>query len=484
MKLSDLLKGIDFRCIDGDIDVEIVYITEDSRSVAQGYVFVAINGDKTNGHEYIEQAIKNGAVAIVCQELPQNINNDITYIVVENSYKALACMANNYYGCPSKDMKVVGVTGTNGKTTIATLLYRLHMLAGHKSGLISTVCNYIGDREVKATHTTPGAIELQRLMREMADDGCRYVFMEVSSHACHQFRIHGIDFDGAIFTNLTRDHLDYHKTVDNYLNAKKMFFDDLKREAFALTNIDEKTGNVMLQNTKAKKVTYSLHSLSDFHARILENHIDSTLVSINDKDVVIRLLGEFNVYNILAVYASSVLLGMDKDEALGLLSMLTPVSGRFQTFISKRKYTVIVDYAHTPDALKNVLSTIKSIAKNGNIITVVGCGGDRDKGKRPIMAKVSLDNSDKVIFTSDNPRTENPDDIINDMKCGIEDSLLSKSISITNRKEAIKTACMLAKSGDVILIAGKGHETYQEINGVKYDFDDREIVKEIFNNEK
>lgn len=484
MKLLDLLQGLDYKLIKGNTDLEIEYISEDSRNINNSYAFVAINGDKVNGHDYIEKAIINGAVAIVCQDIPCVLNDSTTYIQVENTYKALSVMATNYYDFPSRNMKVVGVTGTNGKTTIATLLYRMHILAGYKAGLISTVCNYINGKELPSTHTTPGALALQKLMREMADAGCQYVFMEVSSHACHQYRICGIDFDGAIFTNLTRDHLDYHKTVNNYINAKKMFFDGLKSTAFALTNIDEKTGGVMLQNTKAKKITYSLHSNSDFYARILENHIDCTLISINNREVMIQLLGEFNVYNILAVYSASVLLGMDEEKALSILSTLTPVSGRFQTFVSNRKYTVIVDYAHTPDALENVLGTIKTIINGGDIITVVGCGGDRDKGKRPIMAKVSLELSDKVILTSDNPRSENPEDIINDMKEGIDDDLLSKSLSITNRKEAIKTACLLAKSGDIILIAGKGHETYQEINGVKYDFDDREVVKEIFNNEK
>lgn len=406
-------------------------------------------------------------------------------VKVEDSHKAFALMACNFYGNPSKHIKLVGVTGTNGKTTIATLLYKLHMAAGYKVGLLSTVCNYVNNQEIPATHTTPASMQLNKLLRIMVDSGCTYAFMEVSSHSVEQQRIVGLDFDGAIFTNLTRDHLDYHKSVDNYLKAKKKFFDNLKSEAFALTNLDEKTAMVMLQNTKAHKYTYALKSIADFTTHILERYIDSTLITINEKELVVRLIGEFNIYNLLAVYSASVLLGMQEDKALSLLSCLTSVAGRFQTFISPSKgYMAIVDYAHTPDALKNVISTIRPLIKKGNIITVIGCGGDRDSGKRPMMAKVSLELSDKVILTSDNPRTENPDNIISDMKQGIEEDLLCKSLSITNRKEAIKTACSLAKKGDAVLIAGKGHETYQEIMGVKYDFDDREVVKEVFSYEK
>lgn len=486
MNLSKILSNINvLKRYNESTDIDIIDITEDSRKVSVGSIFVAINGDKTDGHKYINQAVERGASVIVYQnEIELKEEKSVIYIKVKDTHKALSLMSCNFYDNPSKKLKLVGVTGTNGKTTIATLLYKIHCSAGFNVGLISTVCNYICEKELPSTYTTPAPMMLNYLLSEMVNNGCTYAFMEVSSHAADQDRIFGLDFDGAIFTNLTRDHLDYHKTVDNYLLSKKKFFDNLKSDAFALTNIDEKTAMVMLQNTRASKYTYAINTIADFTARILENHIDSTLITINDVELIVRLIGKFNIYNLLAVYSASVLLGMDKEYALQLLSHLMPVSGRFQTFVSpKRGYTAIVDYAHTPDALENVITAIRNLIGDKNIITVVGCGGDRDPGKRPMMAKVSLQLSNKVILTSDNPRTEDPDKIIEDMKFGLSEDLLCRAISITNRREAIKVACSLAHSGDIVLIAGKGHETYQEIMGVKYDFDDREEVQRVFETE-
>lgn len=469
--------------------VEIVALSDNSRSVEEGTLFFALRGVKVDGHQYITQAIACGAVALVVEELPEELDPNVCYILVEDSQEAMGWIAAAYYGHPSREMQVVGVTGTNGKTTIATLLYRLHRSAGYSVGLLSTVCNYINDQAIPSTHTTPGAIALQALLAQMREAGCTHAFMEVSSHAVAQRRIAGIDFDGGIFTNLTRDHLDYHGTVLEYLNAKKRFFDDLPRTAFALTNADEKSGMVMLQNTLARKLSYSLHSLSDYRAQILAQHADSTDLTIDGRELSVCLVGDFNVYNILAVYGATLQLGMPREEVLRLLSTLRSVDGRLETFRSERRgYTAFVDYAHTPDALINVLTTIQTLrdstsrqGQKGQIITVVGCGGDRDKGKRPIMAAEAARLSDKLILTSDNPRSEDPEDILRDMKAGLDADSLGRSLSIVDRAEAIRTACMLASAGDYILIAGKGHEDYQEIKGVKYLFDDREVVRSIIN---
>lgn len=471
-------------------DVEITSITDDSRRVEAGTLFCAIKGVHSDGHQYIDKAIAAGAKAILLEQVPQDIDPNVCYIEVADSADAMGLIASAWHGHPSRDMKVVGVTGTNGKTTIATLLYNMFRLAGYPTGLLSTVCNYIDAKAVPSTHTTPGAIALQALLAEMRDAGCSHVFMEVSSHSVAQRRIAGIDFDGGIFTNLTRDHLDYHGTVLEYLKAKKRFFDDLPKKAFALTNQDEKNGPVMLQNTEARKLTYALHSPADYKAQVMSLHPDSTDISINDREVTIQLVGEFNVYNLLAVYGAAVEVGLNREDALRYLSMLRSVSGRLETLRSDSKgYTAFVDYAHTPDALVNVLDTIREMreklcaSSKAKIITVVGCGGDRDKGKRPLMATEALKLSDKVILTSDNPRTEDPVAILNNMKEGVAPELLAKSLTIVDRTEAIRTACMLAAQGDYILVAGKGHETYQEIQGVKHPFDDREVLRQIFKQE-
>lgn len=469
--------------------IEIDLLTDDSRKAQDKTLFFAIKGTHSDGHQYIDKALDLGAKAVVLEDLPNILRPEVCYIQVSDSQEAMGLIASAFYGHPSRDMRVVGVTGTNGKTTIATLLYRLHRAAGYPTGLLSTVCNYIDARAVASTHTTPGAIQLQALLAEMRDAGCAYAFMEVSSHAVAQRRIAGIDFDGGVFTNLTRDHLDYHGTVLEYLNAKKRFFDDLPSSAFALTNADEKSGAVMLQNTKARKLNYALHSLADYKAQILTQHADCTDLEIDGQEVTIRLVGDFNVYNALAVYATSIQLGMERGEVLRLLSTLKSVDGRLETFRSERHgYTAFVDYAHTPDALVNVLLTIQTLRSNtrggeqAKIITVVGCGGDRDRGKRPIMAAESARLSDRVILTSDNPRTEKPEDILEEMKAGLDNEALTRTLVIVDRAEAIRTACMLAGKGDYILIAGKGHEDYQEINGVKHHFDDREVVSAIINN--
>lgn len=459
----------------------------DSRQIKEGFLFVALRGTQSDGHAYIEQAIQNGAKIIVCEGLPSEQDIHVTYIQVPDSAEALGIIASVWYNDPSSKLKIVGVTGTNGKTTIATLLYTLFRKMGYKAGLLSTVCNYINDREEASTHTTPDNLQLNQLLVEMVDAGCEYVFMEVSSHAVVQKRIAGIKFAGGIFTNLTRDHLDYHETFEAYRDAKKGFFDMLPKEAFALTNKDDRNGPFMLQNTKAAKYTYSFQSLADFKGKILETHFDGTFMSINGTEVNTQFVGKFNAYNLLAVYGGAVLAlenqenGIDENILIPL-STLLPVSGRFQTFRSPDGYTAIVDYAHTPDALTNVLSSIQEVlGDGGNIITVVGCGGNRDKGKRPIMAKEAVRLSNRVILTSDNPRFENPDDIIADMVAGLDIIEKKRALCITDRKEAIRTACLLAQTNDVILIAGKGHEDYQEIKGVKNHFDDREIVLEIFN---
>lgn len=462
-------------------ELDITGIHADSRKIRPGYLFVAVKGVQSDGHDYIEKAIENGARVIVCQVLPDKRHPDVRYIRVPDSAESLGEIASLWNGEPSKKLQLVGVTGTNGKTTIATLLYMMFQKSGYKTGLLSTVCNYIGDKAIPATHTTPDAIELNGLLAQMVEAGCDYAFMEVSSHSIVQKRIAGLQFKGGIFTNLTRDHLDYHPTFEDYRDAKKAFFDRLPADAFALTNKDDKNGLFMLQNTKAHKQTCAVLSLADFKGKILAPHLEGTLMSINDREIATQFVGKFNAYNLLAVYGATVLLGLNPDNALVLLSTLHSVAGRFQTFRSPAGYTAIVDYAHTPDALVNVLNAIHEVLRSrGNIITVVGAGGNRDKGKRPIMAKESARLSNRVILTSDNPRFEDPDDIINDMFTGLAEEDIKKTIKITDRKEAIRTACMLAQAGDVILIAGKGHEDYQEIKGVKYHFDDREIVQEIF----
>ena len=485
MELRELLHTSDVREITGDSEIRIAGIHCDSRKIEPGFLFVAVSGTQSDGHSYIEKAIENGAKAIVCQYLPENTKKNITYIRVGNSAEALGQIASIWNGEPSKQLNLVGVTGTNGKTTVATLLYRMFRKLGYKVGLLSTVCNYIQEKELPATHTTPDAIELNALLAQMVEAGCDYVFMEVSSHAIDQKRIAGLDFKGGIFTNLTRDHLDYHLTFEAYRDAKKAFFDGLPKGAFALTNKDDKNGEFMLQNTKANKKTYSFLSLADFKGKILEAHFDGTEMSINGKEIATQFVGKFNAYNLLAVYGAAILLGHDPDEVLLILSTLRSVAGRFQTFRSPEGYTAIVDYAHTPDALTNVLNAIREVlSKKGNIITVVGCGGNRDKGKRPLMAKEAARLSDYVILTSDNPRFEEPEDIIRDMEEGLTDASPKKSLKITDRKEAIRTACLLAQTGDVVLIAGKGHEDYQEVKGIKHHFDDREIVTAIFNKNK
>lgn len=469
----------------GNASVEVTGIEIDSRCIKQGGLFVAVRGTVTDGHKYISKAIELGAVAVVCEVLPEECQENVAYAIVENSEEVVGLLATAFYGNPTSKLKLVGVTGTNGKTTVATVLYNLFRKLGYKAGLLSTVCNYIDDEAVPTDHTTPDPVTLNRLLARMVDAGCEYAFMEVSSHSVVQHRIAGLSFVGGIFTNLTRDHLDYHKTFDNYIKAKKAFFDSLPANAFALTNIDDRNGLVMLQNTKAEKHTYSVQSMADFRARILESHFEGMILEINKEEVAVQFVGRFNVQNLLAIYGAAVLLGENRHDVLVALSALRPVSGRFETIRSPKGYTAIVDYAHTPDALVNVLETIHDVLDgNGNVITVVGAGGNRDKGKRPIMAKETARLSDKLIITSDNPRFEDPQDIINDMMAGLDSEELMRTICITDRKEAIKTACMMAQKGDVVLVAGKGHENYQEIQGVKHHFDDKEVILNIFDNQK
>jgi len=476
-----LMNVLQVQSLKGTDNLDIKGIAADSRKVTEGFLFVAVKGTATDGHDFIPVAIGNGAIAVVCEMLPDITVGNVTYIVVPDSAEALGKLASAWYEFPSDNLIVVGVTGTNGKTTIATLLYDMFRKMGHKVGLLSTVCNYIDGEAVPATHTTPDALTLHELMARMVDAGCEYMFMEVSSHSVDQKRISGISFDGGIFTNLTRDHLDYHLTVENYLKAKKQFFDNLPATAFALTNADDKSGLVMLQNTSATKLTYSLRTLADVKGRILESHFEGTLLTINDKEVMVHFVGRFNAYNLLAVYGAAVALGKEPEEVLVVLSTLHSVSGRFETIQSPLGYTAIVDYAHTPDALTNVLNGILEVLDSrGRILTVVGAGGNRDKGKRPLMAKEAAKLSDQVILTSDNPRFEEPEDIIQDMVAGLNKEELQRTICITDRSQAIKTAALLAKKGDVILIAGKGHEDYQDVKGVKHHFDDREIVRELF----
>jgi len=483
MKLNDLLKNIKPLNIVGNTDKDIKGINIDSRKIEQGHLFVAMKGTQTDGHKFIEKAIELGASAVLLEDMPaETAEKDITYIQVKSTEDAVGKVATTFYGDPSHQLKLVGVTGTNGKTTVATLLYNMFRKFGHKVGLLSTVCNYIDDKEVPASHTTPDPIELNALLARMVAEGCEYAFMECSSHAIHQRRIGGLKFSGGLFTNLTRDHLDYHKTFENYRDAKKMFFDDLSKDAFAIINADDKNGMVMVQNCKAKIKTYSTKRMADFRARILECHFEGMYLEVDGKEVGVQFIGKFNVSNLLAVYGTAIMLGKKAEDILVALSTLKNVNGRLEPIASPEGYTAIVDYAHTPDALENVLMAIHEVldGKGGNVFTVCGAGGNRDKGKRPLMALEAVKRSDKVILTSDNPRNEDPQAIIDDMLAGLDTTQKKKVLSITDRKEAIRTACMMAQKGDVILIAGKGHETYQEINGIKHHFDDHEVVREIF----
>lgn len=466
----------------GNPDIEVEQLTFNSRVAGANSCFFAIRGTQADGHRFIPQAVENGASAIVCEAMPVSFAPNVTYVRVSDSSEALGLMASAFYGNPSSNLKLVGVTGTNGKTTTATLLYRIVGMLGFKAGLLSTVVNQVVDEQIPTTHTTPDPIELNRLLRRMVDAGCSYCFMEVSSHAVVQKRIAGLTFAGGIFTNITHDHLDYHKTFDEYIRAKKMFFDQLPSESFALVNADDRNGMVMVQNTKAKVSTYALHSIADFRCRVVESHFDGMLLNMDGLEVWTRLIGEFNAYNLLAIYASLLLLGFDKTDVLLHLSMVNSVSGRFEYVSSSGGITAVVDYAHTPDALVNVIETIKKIKSSGQrLITVVGAGGNRDKTKRPVMARVAVQNSDLVILTSDNPRFEEPEDIINDMKAGVDEEFTKKLVTIVDRHEAIRTACLLANKEDIILVAGKGHENYQEVKGVKHHFDDKEVLAEIFN---
>ncbi len=469
----------------GNDDKNIHALTSDSRKVCEGTLFVAVPGVSVDGHGFIPMAIEKGATAIVCQQLPSELSTHVTYIVVPSTPHALGYLASQWWDNPSRKLKLVGVTGTNGKTTTATLIYEMARLLGHKAGLLSTVCNYVDDKAYPTDHTTPDPITLNEMLHLMVESGCEYAAMEVSSHAADQQRIAGLHFEGGIFTNLTRDHLDYHKTFDAYLAAKKKFFDMLPRQAFALTNADDKVGEIMLQNTLARRLTYSLWSEADFRGRIIESRLDGTLLSLNGNEVELLFTGKFNAYNLTAVYGTCILLGWDKEDVLREMSRLVPVAGRFQAFHSPKGYTAIVDYAHTPDAVVNVLNAIREvIGKDGEIITVVGAGGNRDKGKRPIMAREAAARSQRLILTSDNPRFEEPEDILRDMEEGLDNEARSRTLNIADRRQAIKTAATLASKGSVILIAGKGHEDYQEIKGVKHHFDDREIVCEIIASEK
>ena len=482
MKLNELLQAIQPLEVVGDTDVDICGVDIDSRLTAPGHLFMAMRGTQADGHAYIPAALEHGAVAVLCQEMPVELKPGVAYVRVADSEDATGRLATRFYGDPTSKLRLVGVTGTNGKTTVATLLYHMFRYFGYKVGLVSTVCNYIDDQPVPTEHTTPDPITLNSLLGRMADAGCRYVFMEVSSHAIAQKRISGLRFAGGIFTNLTRDHLDYHKTVENYLRAKKKFFDDLPGDAFSLTNLDDRNGMVMVQNTRSQVHTYSLRSLADFKGRVLESHFEGMLLDFNGREVAVPFIGRFNASNLLAVFGAAVLLGKGEEEVLVALSTLHPVAGRFEALRSPSGYTAIVDYAHTPDALANVLSTIHGVLSGrGQVITVVGAGGNRDKGKRPLMAQEAARQSDRLIITSDNPRYEEPQDIIGDMLAGLGPDDLSKTLSIADRREAIRTACLLARPGDVVLVAGKGHENYQEIKGVKHHFDDKEVLREVMN---
>ncbi len=479
MVLEELIKGLKTVSVCGQTDIEITGVNIDSRRIKEGHLFIAQRGTQVDGHKFIPKAIELGAKAVLCEVLPEEKAEGVTYVQVESTEDVVGKVATIFYGDPSRKLKLVGVTGTNGKTTIATLLYNMFRKLGYKCGLLSTVCNYIEDEAVPADHTTPDPIELNYLLSRMVDAGCQYAFMECSSHAIAQKRIGGLDFAGGLFTNLTRDHLDYHKTFENYRNAKKAFFDQLPKTAFAITNADDKNGMVMVQNTKATVKTYSTRTMADFKAKILECHFGGMYLEIDGREVGVQFIGKFNVSNLLAVYCAAVMLGEKPENVLLVMSTLKSVSGRLDPIQSPEGYTAIVDYAHTPDALENVLNAIHEVLEGkGHVITVCGAGGNRDKGKRPLMAQEAVKQSDKVIITSDNPRFEEPQDIINDMLAGLDDQQMKKVVSIVDRREAIRTACMLAQKGDVILVAGKGHEDYQEIKGVKHHFDDKEVLRE------
>ncbi len=479
MVLEELIKGLKTVSVCGQTDIEITGVNIDSRRIKEGHLFVAQRGTQVDGHKFIPKAIELGAKAVLCEVLPEEKAEGVTYVQVESTEDVVGKVATTFYGDPSRKLKLVGVTGTNGKTTIATLLYNMFRKLGYKCGLLSTVCNYIEDEAVPADHTTPDPIELNYLLSRMVDAGCQYAFMECSSHAIAQKRIGGLNFVGGLFTNLTRDHLDYHKTFENYRNAKKAFFDQLPKTAFAITNADDKNGMVMVQNTKATVKTYSTRTMADFKAKILECHFGGMYLEIDGREVGVQFIGKFNVSNLLAVYGAAVMLGEKPENVLLVMSTLKSVSGRLDPIQSPEGYTAIVDYAHTPDALENVLNAIHEVLEGkGRVITVCGAGGNRDKGKRPLMAQEAVKQSDKVIITSDNPRFEEPQDIINDMLAGLDDQQMKKVVSIVDRREAIRTACMLAQKGDVILVAGKGHEDYQEIKGVKHHFDDKEVLRE------
>ncbi|MDE5988109.1 MAG: UDP-N-acetylmuramoyl-L-alanyl-D-glutamate--2,6-diaminopimelate ligase [Duncaniella sp.] len=479
-KLNELLAPVQTIKVIGSDEKMISGLTSDSRQVSEGTLFVAVPGVSVDGHKFIPMAIEKGATAIVCQELPEDLSTHVTYIVVPSSPVALGYLASQWWDNPSRKLKLVGVTGTNGKTTTATLIYEMARLLGHKAGLLSTVCNYVDDTAYPTDHTTPDPLTINELLHRMVEAGCEYAAMEVSSHAADQQRIAGLHFEGGIFTNLTRDHLDYHKTFEAYLAAKKKFFDMLPAGSFALTNADDKVGEIMLQNTRARRLTYSLRSEADFRGRIVESRLDGTLLSLNGHEVELLFTGKFNAYNLTAVYGACILIGWEKEDVLREMSRLVPVAGRFQAFHSPKGYTAIVDYAHTPDAVVNVLNAIREvIGRQGEIITVVGAGGNRDKGKRPIMAREAAARSERLILTSDNPRFEEPEEILRDMEEGLDEEARTRTLHITDRRQAIRTAASLASKGSVILIAGKGHEDYQEIKGVKHHFDDREVVREI-----
>lgn len=482
MKLTDLLKGVKTLNINGNADIDIAGINIDSRKIKAGHLFVAVKGTQVDGHQFINKAIELGAKAVLVEDMPTDLKEDVTYVQVASTEIEVGKIATIFYGNPTKKLKLVGVTGTNGKTTIATLLYNMFRKFGYKVGLISTVCNYIDDEARPTDHTTPDPIELNQLLGEMVAAGCEYAFMECSSHAIHQHRIGGLHFEGGVFTNLTRDHLDYHKTFENYRNAKKMFFDSLSKNAFAITNADDKNGMIMVQNCKANIKTYSMQRMADFRAKIIECHFEGMYLEVDGKEVGVQFIGKFNVSNLLAVYGTAIMLGKSQDDILLALSTLKSVNGRLDPVHSPEGFTAIVDYAHTPDALENVLGAIHDVleGKNGKVITVCGAGGNRDKGKRPLMAQEAVKQSDTVILTSDNPRFEDPQAIIDDMVAGLDANQRKKVLTIVDRREALRTAAMMAKKGDVILVAGKGHEDYQDIQGVKHHFDDHEVLREIF----
>ena len=481
--INDILEGIDIIEFHKGNTTDVNAIQFDSRKVSSSDIFVAIEGTQVDGHKYIDSCIEQGATTIICQILPQSINKEVNYILVNDSAKALGILASNYYNKPSSKLKLVGITGTNGKTSTVTMLYNLFRKLGYKVGMLSTVSNWINDVEIIATHTTPDAIQLNSLLDDMVEDGCEYCFMEVSSHAIVQERISGLEFIGAIFSNITHDHLDFHKTFKEYIKAKKKFFDELSSSAFALVNTDDRNGMVMLQNSKAQKRTYAVKSMADYKAKIIENSFTGLHLEINHKEIWLPLIGEFNAYNIMSVYATAMELGADEMEVLQELSTIETAEGRFEFINGNDGVNAIVDYAHTPDALQNVINTINEIrGGNGKLITVVGTGGDRDKSKRPIMAQIAADNSDQLILTSDNPRTEDPEQILNDMQVGVGADRKRITLRISNRKEAIRTAFALATAGDIVLVAGKGHEKYQEIDGVRHHFDDKEIITEIIKN--